>query len=203
MRKLVVVTFVTLDGVMQAPGGPEEDRSEGFEHGGWSVGYWDDFLGTVMGDQMGHPFDLLLGRKTYDTFAAAWPKIDPASAINSCRKYVVTSHPLPAETDTWKNSVQVDGDVPEKIRRLKRENGQEIQVHGSAGLIQLLLSNDLVDELWLKIYPVTIGKGKRLFDRGTIPAAFEAFGIKTSPNGVIVANYRRSGEIKIGSFAPA
>ena len=200
MRKIVVLTFITLDGVMQAPGGPGEDESGAFMYGGWSVGYWDDFLGEVMGEQMGHPFDLLLGRKTYDVFASAWPKIDPENPINKTRKYVVTHKPIPADTEIWKNSVRIDGDVAEEIKKLKNEDGPEIQVHGSSVLVQTLLKNDLVDELWLKIYPVTLGKGKRLFGDGTISAGFELVNCKFSPGGVIVASYRRAGDIKFGSF---
>lgn len=200
MRKIVVLTFVTLDGVMQAPGGPEEDPSGAFAHGGWSVSYWDDFLENEMGEQMGHPFDMLLGRKTYDLFASAWPKIDPESVINRFRKYVVTHNPIPGDTEIWKNSIRVEGDVVEEIKKLKKGDGPEIQVHGSSNLIQTLLKNDLVDELWLKIYPVTLGKGKRLFGEGTIPAGFELIESKTSPSGVIVANYRRAGAVKSGSF---
>ncbi len=203
MRKLIVLTFVSLDGVMQAPGGPEEDVMGGFENGGWSVGYWDDVLAQTMGEQMGHDFDLLLGRRTYDVFEAAWPKMDPASPINSARKYVVTHRGVPAETEIWKNVVRVDGDVPARVRQLKHEAGNELQVHGSSGLIQTLLANDLVDELWLKIYPVTLGKGKRLFGEGAIPAGWELIKSHVSPSGVIVASYNRAGAIKKGSFAPA
>ncbi len=202
MRKLIVLTFVSLDGVMQAPGGPEEDVDGGFENGGWSFGYWDDVLAKTMGDQMGHDFHLLLGRRTYDVFEAAWPKMDPNSAINSARKYVVTHRPVPAETAIWKNVVRIDADVPAKIRQLKQESGPELQVHGSSGLIQTLLKNDLVDELWLKIYPVTLGKGKRLFGDGAEAAGWELIQTDVSPSGVIVANYRRAGTIKSGSFAP-
>jgi dihydrofolate reductase len=203
MRKIVVLTFVTLDGVMQAPGGPDEDRSDGFAYGGWSVGYWDDVLQSTMAGQMGHDLDLLLGRKTYEVFAAAWPKMDPTSVINRCRKYVVTHRALPPETDVWKNSVPVAGNVAEEIQAIKRAGGPEIQVHGSSELIQTLLANDLVDELWLKIYPVTVGRGKRLFGTGATPAGFELADCKASPSGVIVASYKRAGSIKIGSFAPA
>ena len=203
MRKLIVLTFVSLDGVMQAPGGPEEDTSGPFENGGWSVGYWDDVLAKTMGEQMGHEFHLLLGRKTYDVFEDAWPKLDPTSAINSSRKYVVTHRDVPAETEVWKNVVRISGDVPAVIRQLKQEPGPELQVHGSGNLIQTLLKHDLVDELWLKIYPVTLGKGKRLFGDGTMAAGFELIHAETAPSGVIVASYRRAGAIKSGSFAPA
>ncbi len=201
MRKLIVLTFVSLDGVMQAPGGPQEDTSGGFTQGGWSVGYWDDTLSNTMGAQMDRPFDLLLGRKTYDIFASAWPTIDASSPINSTRKYVVTHRPIPADTPIWKNSVAISKNVPEEIRKLKNENGNEIQVHGSSDMIQTLLQHDLVDELWLKIYPCTLGKGKRLFGSGTIPAGFKLTHSEVSPSGVIIANYKRDGNVKTGSFA--
>jgi dihydrofolate reductase len=201
MRKLIVLSFITLDGVMQAPGGPEEDCSGDFPFGGWSAGYWDTGLDKTMGTQMGHPFDMLLGRKTYDIFFAAWPKIDPDSVINRYRKYVVTNKPVPQETEIWKNTVKINGDVAGEIARIKSEDGPEIQVHGSGNLIQLLLRHDLVDEFWLKIYPVILGKGKRLFAEGTIPAGLELVKSETSPSGVIIANYRRTGEIKFGSMA--
>lgn len=201
MRKLMVLTFLTLDGVMQAPGGPEEDSSGGFKYGGWSAGYWDDVLGNVMTEQMNHPFDLLLGRKTYDIFAGFWPKTgpdDPAGqVINRARKYVVTHRPV--STD-WKETIPITGDVAQKIKALKQEDGPELQVHGSANLIQTLLKNDLVDELWLKTYPVTLGSGKRLFADGTIPAGFAAVKSQLTPSGVVVTSYARAGAVKIGSF---
>jgi len=187
---------------MQAPGGPEEDQSNGFKWGGWSVGYWDDFLGNVMGEQMGKPFDMLLGRKTYDIFAAHWPragKEDPgASRINSAKKYVVSTTLRKPE---WANSTLIKSNVIEEIRKLKEQEGPELQVHGSGNLIQTLLKNDLVDEFRLRIFPVTLGKGKRLFAGGSIPAGFRLVDNKTSPKGVIVATYMRAGEVKTGSFA--
>lgn len=200
MRKIVVLTFVSLDGVMQAPGGPEEDQSVRFEHGGWSVGYWDDFMETAMVEQMGHPFDMLLGRKTFDLFADAWPKIDPESVINKTKKYVATHKPIPKDSEIWRNSIRIEGDVVEEIGKLKEEDGPEIQVHGSSNLIQTLLRNDLVDELWLKIFPITLGGGKRLFGEGTIPAGFALVKSTSSTGGVIMATYRRAGAIKLGSF---
>src|SRR5579864_204867 len=206
MRKLIVLTFMTLDGVMQAPGGPGEDESGGFKYGGWSVGYWDDELGRAMSEQMSRPFDLLLGRRTYDIFAAHWPRVpadDPAGqVINRATKYVVTHRPV---TTDWKTTVPISGDVVARIKALKQENGPELQVHGSSNLIQTLLKNDLIDELLLKIYPVTVGSGKRLFGEGTIPAGFAVTGGTVSPSGVIIASYRRAGDIKLGSFelAPA
>jgi len=202
VRKLVVLSFMTLDGVVQAPGGPDEDPTGGFQHGGWTVGYWDDFLGNVMGEQMGRPFDLLLGRKTYEIFAAHWPHVngdDPiANKLNSARKYVVSRTLRKLE---WANSVLVKGDVAREIKKLKERDGPELQVHGSGSLIQTLLKHDLVDEFLLKIFPVTLGAGKRLFAEGTIPAGFKLLESKTSTKGVLIASYGRSGDVKFGSFA--
>ena len=202
MRKLVVLSFITLDGVMQAPGGPEEDPTGGFTHGGWSVGYWDDFLGNVMAEQMSEPFDLLLGRKTYEIFAAHWPYVkgdDPfAARINNAKKYVVSKT---LSVVDWSNATLIKGDVVSEIKKLKEQNGPELQVHGSGDLIQMLLKHDLIDEFRLKIYPVALGKGKRLFAEGTIPASFKLLDSKISTNGVIIATYERAGEVKTGSFA--
>ena len=201
MRKIVVLSFISLDGVMQAPGGPEEDTSGGFEYGGWTVPYWDEFSSNLMGEQMGMPFDLLLGRKTYDIFAGYWPKQDPdgpvADPFNKATKYVV-SHQQPKLE--WENSELIDGDVVARLHELKKGDGPMLQVHGSGNLIQTLLQHDMVDELWLKIFPVTLGNGKRLFAEGTKPAAFKLTESKTSPNGVIFANYKPSGEVRTGSF---
>ncbi len=201
MRKLVILTFISLDGVMQAPGGPEEDTSDGFAYGGWTVPYFDDFAGEIMGKQMSMPFDLLLGRKTYDIFAGYWPKQDPAGSVaapfNKASKYVVSSS---SPTLSWENSVLIEGDVVAKIKKLKQKEGPMLQVHGSGKLIQTLLKNDLIDELWLKTFPVTLGSGKKLFAEGTMPVAFELLDSKTSPSGVIIANYKRAGEVKTGSF---
>jgi dihydrofolate reductase len=203
MRKIVVLSFVSLDGVMQAPGGPEEDISGGFKYGGWTFPYFDEFSGNIMGEQMGMPFDLLLGRKTYDIFAAYWPKQDEktssiATSFNKATKYVVSHHQPKLG---WEKSVLIKGDVAAKLKELKRQDGPMLQVHGSGNLIQTLLKNDLVDELWLKIFPVTFGKGKRLFSEGVIPAAFKLLKSDTSPSGVIFASYKRSGDVKTGSFA--
>jgi len=201
MRKIVVLSFVSLDGVMQAPGGPEEDTSGGFQYGGWTVPYADEFSGEIMGKQMSVPFDLLLGRKTYDIFAAYWPKQDLtgqfAGPFNEATKYVVSASSPKLD---WDKSVLIDGDVVAKLTELKQHDGPMLQVHGSGNLIQTLLQNDLVDELWLKIFPVTLGKGKRLLAEGTIPAAFELTESNISPSGVILANYKRSGEVQTGSF---
>ncbi len=200
MRKIIVLSFVTLDGVMQAPGGPEEDTSGNFKHGGWVPGYWDGVIEKVMAEQMGNPYDLLLGRKTFEIFAAYWPKAkdDPfADKLNKARKYVVSTTLRRLD---WNNSVLVNGNIPEEIRKLKRQDGPELQVHGSSNLMQTLLKHDLVDEFRLKIFPVTIGHGKRLFGNDTIPASFKLLQSKTSTTGVIIATYGRDGEIKTGSF---
>lgn len=201
MREIVVLSFVSLDGVMQAPGGPDEDISGGFRFGGWTVPYSDEFSGKLMGEQMGMPFDLLLGRKTYDIFAGYWPKQDPshpvAAPFNKATKYVV-SHGQPKLS--WENSVLIDDDVVTKLKELKNGDGPMLQVHGSANLIQTLLKEDLVNELWLKIFPVTLGKGKRLFAEGAVPTAFELTQSQTTPKGVIFANYKRAGKVRTGSF---
>ncbi|MGZ5453558.1 MAG: dihydrofolate reductase family protein [Candidatus Aminicenantales bacterium] len=198
MRKIIVLSFVTLDGVMQAPGGPDEDRSGGFAYGGWTVPYFDEYLGQVMAEQMGRPFDLLLGRKTYEIFAAYWPHHEAEGpGINRATKYVVTKS---LETTNWDRSVLVKGDVVKEILKLKEQHGPELQVHGSGDLIQTLLKHDLVDELWLKTFPVTLGRGKRLFAEGAIPASFQLLESRISPSGVITANYVRAGKVQTGSF---
>jgi dihydrofolate reductase len=202
MRKLVVNTFLTLDGVMQAPGGPEEDPTGGFTHGGWSVNYWDDQMGQQMGEAMSKPFALLLGRKTYEIFAAHWPHTDEpgAAELNSATKYVASKTLDKVE---WSNSVLIEGDVAEQVARLKEEDGPEIQVHGSSDLIQTLLEADLVDEFRLMIFPLVLGSGKRLFADGAVPAALKLVDSKASSTGVVLATYERAGEIEYGSFALA
>ena len=198
MRKILVLEFISLDGVIQAPGGPEEDTSGGFTFGGWTAPYFDEFSGKIMMEQMKQPFSLLLGRKTFDIFASYWPKhADGWPGINEATKYVVSSSLKKSE---WENSVVINDDVVETLQKLKHEDGPDMQVYGSSNLTQTLLKNDLIDELWLKIFPVTLGKGKRLFQEGTIPAAFQLTDFKTSPSGVIFANYARSGDVKTGSF---
>src|SRR6059036_1796318 len=157
-------------------------------------------MGKVMAGQMGHPYDLLLGRKTYEIFAAYWPNakdVPGADGLNKARKYVVSKTPRKLD---WNNSVLVTGNIPEEIRKLKRQDGPELQVHGSSNLIQTLLKHDLIDEFWLKIFPVTIGHGKRLFGNDTIPASFKLLETKTSTTSVITANYRRDGEIRTATF---
>jgi dihydrofolate reductase len=197
MRKLVVLTFVSLDGVMQAPGGKGEDPSGGFNLEGWTVPYFDEAMGNEMTKQMGQPFDLLLGRKTYEIFASYWPHQGKDNPLNQAQKYVVSNKALKTE---WEETIQISGNVVAEIEKLKQQDGPMLQVHGSSNLIQTLLANDLVDELWLKVFPVTLGKGKRLFGEGTIPAAFKLTGSTISPSGVIVISYKRDGEVKLGSF---
>jgi len=198
MRKIIVLTFVSLDGVMQAPGGPGEDDSGNFKYGGWTVPYFDEALGQIMTEQMGHPFDLLLGRKTFELFAGYWPQHpEEGAGINAATKYVASNT---LTTHAWSKSVFLKGDVAMEIKKLKQSDGPELQVHGSSNFIQTLLAHDLVDEFWLKIFPVTLGTGKRLFDKGTLPAAFALVESKSSPSGVMIANFKRAGEVKTGSF---
>jgi dihydrofolate reductase len=202
MRKLIVTTFLTLDGVMQAPGGPEEDDSGGFTSGGWSVNYWDDRMGELMGEWMSVPFDLLLGRRTYEIFAGYWPNAPEeagAKPLNDATKYVASrSRPNLA----WEPSVLIEGDAAEGIAKLKTEDGPELQVHGSGNLIQTLLRHNLADEYRLWIFPVTVGSGKRLFADGTIPAALKLVDSTISTTGVVIGTYEPAGELVTGSFGP-
>jgi dihydrofolate reductase len=198
MRKIIVLSFITLDGVMQAPGAPEEDTSGGFEYGGWTVPCFDEFLGKVMGEQMGRPFDLLLGQKTYDIFASYWPAHrEEGRRINEATKYVVSRSP---KSHTWEKSVLLNGDLLKEIKTLKAQDGPELQVHGSGDFTQTLLKHDLIDEFWLKLFPVRLGTGKRLFADGTIPRAYRLSERSVSPRGVIIASYQRAGEVKTGPF---
>lgn len=198
MRKIIVLTFLSLDGVIQAPGGPTEDTSGNFTLGGWTVPYFDEFLGKVMTEQMSKPFDLLLGRKTFEIFASYWPQHQEEGAgINTATKYVASNTLTKHE---WKKSVFLKDNVAEEIKKIKKQDGPDLQVHGSGNFIQTLLKHDLVDEFWLKIFPVTLGTGKRLFDTGTIPAAYTLVESTTSPAGVIIASFKRVGEVKTGSF---
>ncbi|MBI3788616.1 MAG: dihydrofolate reductase family protein [Ignavibacteriales bacterium] len=198
MRKLIALEFITLDGVIQAPGGPEEDTSDGFEYGGWMFPNSDEVVGDVMAEQMKGPFELLLGRKTYENFASYWPHhSEHWPGINEAKKYVASHENMKLE---WGNSFLLKENVVEEIKKLKSQNGPDLQVYGSGNLVQTLLKNDLVDELWLKIYPITLGPGKRLFAEGTIPAAFALHDSKISPKGVIIASYKRAGKVTTGSF---
>jgi dihydrofolate reductase len=197
MRKIIVLSFLTIDGVMQAPGGPEEDTSENFKYGGWVTPYFDDFLGNeVMAKQMSNHSDLLLGRKTFEIFASYWPHHESDwPGINNVKKYVVSKT---LSTHDWNNSIFLKDNVVDEIKKLKQEDGPDIQVHGSGNLIQTLLKHDLVDEFWLKIFPITLGKGKKLFAEGTIPAAFTLIESKVSSKGVIIASYARAGDVETG-----
>jgi dihydrofolate reductase len=201
MRKLIVSTFLTLDGVMQAPGGPGEDDSGGFAQGGWSVHFWDEKMGEVMGAAMGVPFELVLGRRTYDIFASHWPNVgddDPAAKLlNDVTKHVA-SRTRPALE--WQNSVLIDGDAAEGVAALKQVDGPELQVHGSADLIQTLVRHGLVDEYRLWVFPVVVGAGKRLFADGAVPAALKLVDSTVSSTGVVIGTYVPAGELVTGSF---
>jgi dihydrofolate reductase len=194
MRKIIVIAFTSLDGVMQAPGGPEEDTSGGFKYGGWVEPYFDEETGKAMGKQM-QPADLLLGRKTFEIFAGYWPEhADAWPGINDVTKYVMSGT---MNKSGWQNTVFLK--TLADIEKLINSEGSDLKVWGSSDLIQLLLKNDLVDEFWLKIFPVILGKGKKLFGSGTIPAALQLTGSTVAPNGVIFANYKRAGEVRTGN----
>ncbi len=192
--------MISLDGVMQAPGGPEEDTSGGFAYGGWTAPYSDESFGNIINEELSVAFDMLLGKKTYEIFAPYWPRQTGSIAdpFNKAKKYVVSDTPIDL---TWQESILISDGVVAKIKALKEEDGPMLQVWGSGKLIQTLLKNDLVDELRLRIFPVTIGTGKRLFAEGTIPAAFELIDSQALPSGVILANYKRLGDLKTGSLA--
>jgi dihydrofolate reductase len=195
VRRIIVISMITMDGVLQAPGGPKEDTSGGFKYGGWTAPYGDEVLGKVMEKQM-KPADLLLGRKTFEIFASFWPEhADNWPGINDVTKYVMSKT---TKKSDWKNSVFLKSLAD--IKKLKTSEGSDIKVWGSGKLIQLLLKNDLVDELWLQIHPLTLGKGKKLFDNGTIPAAFSLIESLATPSGVIIANYRRAGKVTTGTI---
>ena len=201
MRKLVVNTFLTLDGVMQAPGAPDEDVDGGFTYGGWSVSYGDEVMGQLMGEAMSAPFDLVLGRRTYDIFAAYWPHAtdeDGAKPLNDATKYVASRG---RPTLGWSRSVLIDGDVAEGIAALKKSDGPELQVHGSGNLIQTLLRHNLVDAYRLWVFPLVLGPGKRLFAEGTIPSGLTLVDSKVSTTGVVIGTYEPAGEVVTGSFA--
>jgi dihydrofolate reductase len=198
MRKLIFLGFITVDGVIQAPGGPEEDTSGGFPFGGWQARYLDEFLDKILDEELREPFDLLLGRKTFEIFASYWPYHKeglPGSGINNATKYVASNT---LNSHDWRKSVFLKGDVAEEVRKLKQQDGRVILIYGSANLIQTLLKHDLIDEFWLKICPITLGTGKRLFAEGTFPAAFKVSKGQVSPTGVIVANLERAGAVQTG-----
>jgi len=203
MRKLAVFEFLSIDGVMQAPGGPDEDPSNGFTRGGWVAPYFDEDLGGMATKQLAGPFALLLGRRTYEIFAAYWPSADAGNPFtgpfNSAKKYVASRT---LRSLDWSNSELIKGDVTKEIKKLKEQPGPELHVYGSGNLFQTLLKHDLVDELRLKIFPITLGKGKRLFVEGALPARFDLIESSISAKEVIVADYARAGDIKTGSFVP-
>ena len=195
MRRIIVLEFMSLDGVIQSPGGPKEDTSGGFDLGGWTAPYGDEVSGKIIQRQM-EPADLLLGRKTFENWENFWPKNSVMwPKINEVKKYVLSNT---RNTSEWNNSVFLQS--LEDIKNLKNTEGSEIKVWGSSELVQLLLKNDLVDELWLKIFPVTLGKGKKLFREGVRPAAFKLVENTITPSGVIIANYRKDGEVKTGNM---
>jgi dihydrofolate reductase len=204
MRQIVAATFLSLDGVMQAPGGPEEDTIGGFAYGGWLFPYWDDATGETIDKTFAAPFELLLGRTTYDIFAAHWPyagEDDPiAKAFNATTKHVATTSSGPL---SWQNSVALRGDVAAEVARLKRQDGPTLLIQGSSGLIQTLLKHDLIDEFRLMTFPLVLGKGKRMFGSGAMPAALKLVDSKVSSTGAVISTYRRDGEIRTGSFASA
>jgi dihydrofolate reductase len=211
MRKVIAGAFLSLDGVMQAPGGPQEDATGGFKFGGWTAPYWDDAIGAAMGDTFSRPFALLLGRRTYDIFAAHWPFVesDPsasafdalnhqvATTFNSATKYVATHHP---ESLTWANSEALGADVAGRVSQLRTEEGPDLVIQGSSELVHILLAAGLIDELKLLIYPLVLGRGKRFFDQDAAPGSLKLVSSSAAPNGVLIAAYQRAGEVATGSF---
>lgn len=211
MRKIIVAAFVTLDGVMQAPGGPEEDPTGGFELGGWNPPLWDDVVGAAMGEIFERPFDLLLGRKTYDIFAAHWPFIqaDPSASnfdalnaaiaekFNALTKYVATHRP---DSLKWQNTQWLGADVVARLRELKQTAGPTLLTQGSTELLATLFAHDLVDELRTLTFPLVLGRGKRLFAGGALPRSFKLVSSRATPNGIVLSSYERAGEVKTGSF---
>lgn len=200
MRRVVVTAFLTLDGVVQAPGGPGEDEDGGFPHGGWTVPFFDEHLGEVMGGFMGRPFDLLLGRRTYEIFAGYWPTAseeEGAGPLDAATKYVASR----GRPDlSWERSVLLEGDVAQAVAALKQEDGPELQVHGSGNLVQTLLRHGLVDAWQLLVFPVVLGQGKRLFAGGAVPASLRLVHSSVSGSGVVVARYEAAGDLLTGTF---
>jgi dihydrofolate reductase len=203
MRKVITGAFVSIDGVMQAPGGPQEDPTGGFAFGGWVVPYVDEVFGQAVDELFSQPFDLLLGRKTYEIFAAHWPYAEGgrddsiAQRFNKVTKYVATRSKVDL---TWKGSVALH-DAAADVARLKRENGPALVTQGSSDLIQTLLGNDLIDEIRTFTFPIVLGKGKKLFGAGAKPAAFKLTNSKVSPNGIMIGSYERAGEVATGDYA--
>jgi dihydrofolate reductase len=197
MRKVIVLEHISLDGVIQAPGGPEEDTSGGFAYGGWISPYADEIGGTTLRKQMNTPFDLLLGRKTFEIWESFWPQHgDEWPGVNTATKYVASNSLTSSE---WQPSVFLNGDLPEKVAKIKQGQGPDLNVWGSGNLLQTLIQHDLVDTFWLMVYPITLGSGKRLFAGGTIPAAFKVTESILTSTGVIIVNYERAGAITTGN----
>ncbi|MEW6028372.1 MAG: dihydrofolate reductase family protein [Chloroflexota bacterium] len=197
MRKIIALEHISIDGVIQAPGGPDEDTSNGFAYGGWIAPYSDEVLGAALRKQMNLPFDLLLGRTTFEIWEPYWPHhADAWAGVNTATKYVASNTRTSSQ---WQPSVFLNGDIPEKVAKLKREQGPDLNVWGSGNLLQTLIKHDLVDAFWLMIYPITLGGGKRLFAEGTIPAAFKVTESIVGSSGVMVVNYERAGWITTGS----
>ena len=195
MRKIVVLEHITLDGVIQAPGGPDEDTSDGFAHGGWISTISDSVLGTAIRKQMNLPFDLLLGRKTFEIWAPYWPHHGEVwPNVNAATKYVASNT---LTTSAWHPTVFLNGEIAEKIAKIKKQPGPDLHVWGSGNLLQTLIKHDLVDAFWLMIYPLTLGSGKRLFAEGTVPTKFKVTESTVTPSGVIIANYERAGALTI------
>jgi dihydrofolate reductase len=201
MRKIIVPTFLTMDGVLQAPGGPEEDRTNGFKWGGWQFHYGDEITGNVLDKIFSTPFDLLLGRRTYEIFSAHWPYQNDkiAEIFNRINKYVVATTPIDL---SWKNTILINKDVVNELKKLKKQDGPDLLVHGSGRLVQTLLSNHLIDVLHTWIHPITLGKGKKLFEEGTQAQEWKLTESVVSTKGVIMATYVPGGEVKLGSFVP-
>jgi dihydrofolate reductase len=198
MRKIIVLAHISLDGVIQAPGGPEEDPSGGFAHGGWIGQFSDEVLGAALRRQMNRPFDLLLGRKTFDIWAPYWPQhADAWPGVNAATKYVASNTLTSSE---WQPTVFLSGDIAAKVTQIKQQPGPDLNVWGSGNLLQTLLQHDLVDTFWLMLYPRTLGGGKRLFAEGTLPAAFKVTDSQVGPSGVVIVNYERAGALTTGSF---
>ncbi|MBX3036025.1 MAG: dihydrofolate reductase family protein [Anaerolineales bacterium] len=200
MRKIIVLEHISMDGVIQAPGGPQEDPSNGFAYGGWISAYSDKNIGEALRKQMNSQFDLLLGRKTFDIWEPYWPQhADAWQNVTTATKYVASNT---RTTSDWTPSVFLSGDIAQRVSDIKKGNGPDLHVWGSSNLLQTLIKHDLVDTFWLMIYPVTLGSGKKLFADGTIPAAFKVTESIVGSSGVIVMNYERAGEIKIGVQSP-
>lgn len=201
MRKITVCTFMTMDGVIQSPGSPEEDTKNNFQWGGWSASYWDELMNEAMAKTTAQPYDLLLGRRTYDIFAAFWPNQEPnptTDTFNRVQKFVVSNSALNL---SWENSTLITGEVVASIEALKSTEGPDLLVYGSSNFVQTLLKHHLIDVMQNWIFPVTLGTGQRLFDDGTQPVNWKLFNTEVSTTGVIIASYAPDGEVKAGQMS--